>query len=383
MFFDLGEDRRLFCEALEKMVQEVSPTDRAQRLDNSKAFDEELHGALARLQVLGLGVPEAQGGAGGTALEQVLALEILGRRATSMAVFLVVQYMVTRLFVEYGSEEQRRRYLGPLASGKIKSSFCMTEATGGTDVLSSISTRARGEGDRWILSGSKMWISGATRADVLVVAARTDAHRTRGLTLFLVPKESPGLAAREVRTMAINGFDTCEVTFSDVSLPEDSVLGRVNEGFYHVLSTLNDERLNAAAVAVGIGRGAHEAALAYAKERQAFGRPIGAFQAVQHRLVEAGVGLEAAWLLTLRAALDDEAGRPIDVSSSMAKLAASRAALAAADVGMETLAGAGFDLDHPMQRYYRDARLYVFAPLTNDMLRNLLGERWLGLPRSF
>ena len=146
-----------------------------------------------------------------------------------------------------------------------------------------------------------------------------------------------------------------------------------------MLATLNAERLHAAAVACGIARGAHGFALDYARERQAFGKPIGQFQALQHRLVRSGVGLEAAWLLTLRAAVAEAA----DVASSMAKLAASEAALEATHVGMEILGGAGFDMALPMQRWFRDARLYVFAPLTNDMVINYLAERWLGLPRGF
>jgi len=166
-------------------------------------------------------------------------------------------------------------------------------------------------------------------------------------------------------------------------LPRAAVLGAANAGFQQVLATLNAERLHAAAVATGIGRGACQVAVAHAKSRAAFGRGIGQFQAVQHRLVRASLAVEAAWLLTLRAAGDAAAGRPAELNTSMAKLAAAEAAVQATQAGMETLAGAGFDLDLPMQRYFRDARLYVFAPITNDMVANFLGERWLGLPRSF
>ncbi|MGE3905422.1 MAG: acyl-CoA dehydrogenase family protein, partial [Reyranellaceae bacterium] len=157
----------------------------------------------------------------------------------------------------------------------------------------------------------------------------------------------------------------------------------VDEGFSHVVATLNGERLNCAGVATGIARGAWQAALEYSRQRQAFGKSIGQFQALQHRLVQAGIAIEAGWLLALRAAEEDEAGRPADIAASMAKYAASQAALQATHVGMEIMGGAGFDLRSPMQRWFRDARLYVFAPHTNDMSLNYLGERWLGLPRSF
>jgi acyl-CoA dehydrogenase len=287
--------------------------------------------------------------------------------------------MATHLLVDYGSAEQKRRLLAPLCRGETKFAFALTEAGGGTDVLSSVKTRARRDGDGWLLSGSKMWISGAARADWLIVLARTAEHRTRGFTMFLVPGGAPGLAVREVATMAVHGLDTCEVAFQDVRLPADALLGELDQGFPQVLSTLNAERLHAAAVACGIARGAHRSAADYARERQAFGRPIGQFQALQHRLVRAGVAVEGAWLLTLRAAGEGAA----DVASAMAKLAASEAALDATHVGMEVLGGAGFDVGLPMQRWFRDARLYVFAPLTNDMIANYLAERWLQLPRSF
>lgn len=383
MRFELSDEQRMLCESLERTVDRVAPLERLQRLDNAKAFDEELHGALAELGVMGIGVPEAAGGSGGGPAEEVLALEVLGRRATSMAVFLVVHFMATRLLSEHGNAGQKARYLGDLCRGRLKAAFAMTEAGGGTDVLASIATRARRRDDGFVLTGSKMWISGAARADAIIVVARTAEHRTRGMTMFLVDRTSPGVTVSEVATFAINGLDTCEIVFEDVRLGPDGVLGTADEGFHQLLGTLNSERMNAAAVAVGIARGAHEAALAYARERQAFGKPIGQFQALQHRLVRSGVGLEAAWLLTLKAATEDAAGAPADVSASMAKLAASWAATEATHVGMEVMGGAGFDTDLPMQRYFRDARLYVFAPLTNDMVTNYLGERWLHLPRSF
>ncbi|HZD25913.1 MAG TPA: acyl-CoA dehydrogenase, partial [Alphaproteobacteria bacterium] len=267
--------------------------------------------------------------------------------------------------------------------GEMKPAFALTEPGGGTDVLASVKTRARRDGDGWVLNGSKMWISAAARADVITVIARTGEHRTRGMSMFAVPGDAKGLSVCELDTAAINGLDTCEVAFDEVRLPGDAVLGEVDQGFMQVLSTLNSERLNAAAVATGIGRGAHREAVAYAREREAFGRPIGQFQALQHRLVKSGVALEAAWLLTLRAAALDAAGEPFDVASSMAKLATAEAGVEAVHVGMEVMGGAGIDNRLPMQRYYRDIRLYVFAPITNDMITNYLGERWLDLPRSF
>lgn len=383
MFFSTDEDEGIYCDALKKLLSEAAPVQRVQSLDNDKAFDFELHQALADLGAWGIGIDEALGGSGGGPVLQVLTLELLGHHATSMAVFGVIQYMATRLVHQYGSEQQRQRLLGSLCEGRIRVSFCMTEAGGGTDILASMKTRATRIDGGWRLNGTKYWISGASRSDVLIVVARTSEHRSRGVTLFLVPADAAGAAASPLDTFAINGYDTCEVNFCDVELPEDAVLGTVDQGFMQVLGTLNSERLNAAAVAAGIGRGAHRLALDYAREREAFGKPIGQFQALQHKLVHSGVELEAAWTMTVGAARLEQEGRDVSIESAMAKLATSGAGQRAAELGMEVLGAAAFDQSLPMQRYYRDIRLYSFAPLTDNMIANFLGERWLGLPRSY
>ena len=379
----LTEEQEMFRSALEGTIDRVSPVDRVQKLDNAKTFDSELHAALAELGVMGLGVPEEMGGSGGGAIEQILTLEVLGRKATSMAVFMVVHFMITRLLRENGTDAQRNEHLAALATGAIKASFCLTEAGGGTDVLASMKTKAVTDGGEWVLNGNKMWISGASTSDIMVVLARTGEHRSRGITMFLVPTRAKGVEATELSTFAINGYDTNSLSLDDVRVPESAVLGEVDQGFAQVVATLNGERMNAAAVAVGIGRGAVDVTREYALERNAFGRPIGQFQAVQHQLAEAGIAIESAWLMTLEAARRDERGEPTDVTSSMAKWSSAKAAVQCTDIGMQIFAGAGFDTSLPIQRYYRDVRLYSFAPLNQNMAINLVSERWLGFPRAF
>lgn len=383
MFFCLTDEELMYRDALSRMLSEVAPAQRVQRLDNKKEFDFELHQALAEIGAWGVGVEDSLGGSSGGPVMQVLTLELLGRYATSMAVCGVIQYMATRLMAQYGTDTQKNRHLAPLCRGDQRASFCLTEDGGGTDILTTMKTRAVPQEDGWRLNGSKCWISGAMRSDVLIVAARTGEHRSRGITVFLVDPRTEGVTVSELNTFAINGYDTCSITFDDVHVAADAVLGTENQGFMQILGTLNSERLNAAAVACGIGRGAHQLAVEYAKEREAFGRPIGQFQALQHGLVRAGVDLEAAWSMTRTAARLEEEGRDVSVESAMAKLAASGAGKRAAEIGMEVIGGAAFDIDLPMQRYYRDIRLYSFAPLTDNMITNFLGERWLGLPRSY
>lgn len=383
MFVELTDDEVMYQDSLNNVLEKEAGVQRVQELDNKKLFDFDLHKALAKIGAWGIGVDDSEGGTGGGPVMQVLTLEALGRQATSMAVFGVIQFMATRLLRQFGTAAQKAQYLGPLCAGELKASFCMTEAGGGTDILATLKTRGEKTGSGWKLNGSKYWISGATRSDLLIVVARTAEHRSRGITLFIVPAHAPGVSATELNTFAINGYDTCSVSFDNVELPEDAVLGTENQGFMQVLGTLNSERLNASAVAAGIGRGAHQCSVAYAKEREAFGRYIGQFQALQHKLVHSGAELEAAWTLTLSAARIEESGRDVSVESAIAKLTTSGAGQRAAELGMEVFGGAAFDIDLPMQRYYRDIRLYSFAPLTDNMIANFLGERWLGLPRSY
>ena len=379
----LTDEQTLFEDSLIKAIRATSPLEKVQALDAAKKFDDELHATLARIGVWGLGVDERHGGSGGGNIEQILALRALGNLATSMAVFCVVQFMITRLLKDNANEEQKKAYLEPLAAGRKKASFCLTEAGGGTDILRAMKTRAVKRDGMYRITGAKMWISGATTSDFYVVLARTAEGKTDGVSMLLVPADTPGISAREVDTFAINGYDTCQVYFDDVAVPQGNLLGVEGSGFRQVLATLNSERINAAAVALGIAQGALQYAADYAKARPAFKRTLSELQAVQHMLANAATELEMAWTFLFQTAQLDDEGAPVDVASSMAKLAASNVAKRAADVGMDVMGGAGFDTSSPMQRYYRDHRLYVFAPLNDQMCRNLIAERYFGFKRAF
>ncbi len=380
------EERAELRSLVRQIVAGEATDERLRTLDEAEQFDQELYTTLGEAGLIGLEA-SADGKEGADPRSQTVVLEELGATATSMAVCLVVQYMGVQLLTSHGSELQRKEILAPLLEGRTMVAFALTEPDGGTDVARVMRTKADLQDDgSWVLNGTKTWISGAANAEHAIVVARTAAPEPSaidGITMFLVPLSTPGIDVRELQTVAIHGLDTCEVNFDDVKIPAGAVLGEAGRGFRQVLATLNGERLNAAATALGIARGAHETALAYAKERQAFGRSIGGFQAPQHRMVDDAVRIEAARELTRRAASAEAAGERADVLSAMAKLAASEAATQAADNGMRLMAGAGLSREYPMQRYFRDARLYTFAPLTDDMIRNYLGERLLGLPRSF
>ena len=368
------------------IVARHATPERIREYDERRAFDHDLYAALAGSGLVALDATE-DGTHGGDVRDQVVVIEELAAGPTAMAVCFIVQYMGVQLLTAVGSVRQRAEVLRPLLAGESRIAFAMTEPDGGTDVARVMRTRAsHTDAGHWVLNGAKMWISGPLIARHAIVVARTDPPQPSavdGITLFLVPLDAPGVSVRELDTVAIHGLDTCEVRFDRVRLPDDAVLGERGRGFRQVLATLNRERLGAAAAALGIARGAFECSLRYARERKAFGRPIGAFQVLQHRLVDGAVAIESARGLLTRAAAAEARGERADLLSAMAKLAASEAATRIVDDGMRMMGGSGLSLEYPMQRYFRDARLYTFAPLSNEMLRNYLGERMLGLPRSF
>ena len=385
----LGIDEAEEQHALRNLVRsvlerEVTPQ-RLNDFDEREVFDEELYRSLAETGLVGLGADVD--GSRAEHLSQTVVLEELGAGATSLGVCFVVQYMGVSLLGQYGTKEQKQSVMVPLLEGDARIAFGLTEPDGGTDVARAMRSLAKHESDgSFRLSGRKLWISGALGAKTLIVFARTapiEGSAINGITIFLVPQDSPGVTVREVKTIGVHGLDTCEITFDDVLLPATSVLGEVGQGFRQVLGTLNAERLNGAAMALGIARGAHEHTLTYVKQREAFGRPIGAFQVLQHRLVDGAIQLEATRGLLQRAAKAADAGSGGETLSAMVNIMASDAATSITDAGMRALAGAGYSREFPVQRYFRDCRLYTFAPLTDEMLRNFVGENFLGLPRSY
>jgi len=369
--------------SLEAAIDQVSPQARTLQFDRERRFDRELRDRLAAMGVWGLGTPASLGGRGGDTVDQVVALEVLGRKCASMAVYGVVSCLVTRMLRDFGSTQQQDDWLRFLLDGTKQGAFCLTEEGGGTDILANTKTTARREGDGWIVDGAKTWVAGAADCDVLLVTARTSAHRTRGLTVFAVPAKSPRVTLAVLESMAIRGMSCYSVHLDSVEVDASAVVGQVDQGLQQLMTALNGERINAAAVTNGVARGAIEAAVARARGRSAFGKPIGQFQAVQHRLAACAVQTELAWSAVVEAARQDSAGVVTDVLSGVAKWASSKASLAATDVGMEVMAAAGFLETEVMQQYFRDARLHVFAPVNNDMVLNLLAERWLELPRSY
>lgn len=383
---DSPEIAQIRARVREVLKSHTSP-ERLVEHDENETYDVELYKALAQAGLIQL---EAElNGRGPSHLSQITVLEELGAGATSVGVSVVVQYMGVELLHSFANQEQREEFLKPLFAGDARMSFALSEPDGGTDVARAMVTRAERRDDgSYVINGRKKWIGGASSAKFLLVLARTQEigrSSIDGITLFIVPRDTPGITTTPIDTMGIRALEQADIVLDNVVVPGHLVLGEENKGFRQVLATLNGERLNGAAVGLGIARGALQTAVEYARRREAFGRAVGAFQGLQHQLVDASVKVEAARVLLHNAAAtsDQGEGGANETLSAMAKLAASDAATTASDVGMRVMGGWGFLRQLPMQRYFRDARLYTFAPLTDEMIRNYIGEKHLGLPRSY
>lgn len=370
---------------LRDLIERESPPERIRELDEAEQFDDHLHARLATVGAMGIDAPASVGGAGDVR-DQHVVIEELAAGPTSMAAFMIAQYAVVQLLASYGHTAEHHSLLERLVSGKAKLAFALSEPAGGTDVARVMQTRARRAGGGWQITGQKMWTSGATMADSIIVLARTSpiaGSPVNGVTMFLVPRHAQGLTVSTIDTLGIHGLSTCEVFFDEVEVSDDAVLGEADQGMRQAFATVNREGLNAAAACLGVGRGALALAVEYVTEREVFGRPIGAFQVPQHWLVDGAVALESARSLMVRAAEIEVAGGDSGNLASMAKLVASDAAVDISHRGMQLMGGMGYSRETAMQRYFRDGRLWSFSPLTNEMVRNQIGRSVLGLPRSW
>lgn len=378
-------ERATLRATVRRLVDSVAPPERIAALDEAEAFDGDLFAALGAAGMFAVGAPGSVGG-DGDVRDQLVVVEELGAGPTSMAAFAIAHFAVVQVLAAFGHTDAHRDLTGRLAAGHTRGAFALSEPAGGTDVARVMRTRATRDGEGWRLTGQKLWTSGAAEAEALVVLARTtpiERRAVHGVTMFLVPRDAAGVEVRTIDTFGIRGCSTCEVFLDDVALGADAVLGEIDQGMRQVFATIDREGLSAAAACLGVGRAALDLVTGYAREREVFGRPVGAFQAPQHRLVDGAVALESARTLMWRAAEVEVAGGDAGVLAAMAKLVASEAAVEVTLTGMQLMGGMGFTRGVAMQRYFRDVRLWSFSPLTNEMVRNRIGEQHLGLPRSY
>jgi alkylation response protein AidB-like acyl-CoA dehydrogenase len=363
---------RTFCEA------EVKPHARA--WDEAGTFPREVVAKLGELGIMGMAVPEEYGGAGMGALAIATVVEEVARFDGSLALTVASHNgLGTGHILRFGTEEQKRRWLPPLARGEKLAAWGLTEPGSGSDAAAMRTTAVR-KGDGWVLSGSKSFITQGTVAGTFVVLARTDAERKqRGITAFVLEPGMRGFTQRAMHgKLGMRSSDTAELFLDEVEVPDAHRLGEVHEGFVNTLQILDRGRITIGALAVGLARGALEEARAYAKERKAFGKPIAEFQAISFMLADMATELAAARLLVHRAAALCDAGQPFGKEASMAKLFASEAAMRATSKAIQIHGGYGYTKDFPVERYFRDAKLCEIGEGTSEVQRMVIARSVLG-----
>jgi alkylation response protein AidB-like acyl-CoA dehydrogenase len=337
---------------------------------------------------LGVVIPETYGGSGLGVTEACLLLhEICAAGAGTSGASPIHFYVFPPMpLVKHASEGLKRSILPRIATGEIVMSFGVTEPNAGTDT-SRIETRAERRGDRFVVHGRKVWNTNARQATHMLLLARTSPREAdrpfAGLTLFFADFDRTRITVREIEKLGRAAVDSNEIFIDGLEIPVEHVVGEVGRGFYHLLDSLNPERILTAIEAVGIGRAALERATQYARERVVFDRPIGQNQAVAHPLALAWAKLEAAELITLKAAWLFDRGRPCGAEANTAKLLAAEAGFEACDVAVQTHGGYGYAKEFHVERLWREIRLYKIAPVSQQMVLNYLSEHVLGLPRSY
>jgi alkylation response protein AidB-like acyl-CoA dehydrogenase len=369
-------EQEAFRRAVARFVDaEVAPA--ADALDERAEFPAGLFKRLGELGYLGLRYPEAYGGAGADMVTYCLFAEELARGSMSLAAAACMQSLMgTHFIYKFGSEDLRRKYLVPALRGDLVATFALTEPNAGSDVAN-ITTRAERRGDGWVLRGVKTWVTSAPVADVLTVAAKTSGERgMKNIALFLLDRAAMrGITlGKSIEKMAVRASVTGEILLDDVEVPAAHLLGGETGGVEKIGGILSEIRVMTAAISVGLARAAYGAALAYARERQAFGKPIVEHQAIGFKLADMLASLHAALLMTYQAAARLDAGRSIAREAAMTKLVASEMAVKVTDEAARIFASYGLAMEYPAQRYFRDARFLLPGGGTSEILRVVIGR---------
>jgi len=370
----LAEEQLLLRETARAFAQrELAP--HAAAWDREVRFPAEALAELGKLGFMGMLVPPEHGGAGADHVGYALVVEEIAAGDGATSTILAVNSLCCGIVQQYGSEEQKRRFLAPMARGEMLAAFCLTEPQAGSDA-GAITTRARRHGNRWVLNGTKQFItSGATAAVAIVFAVTDPAAGHRGISAFIVPTATPGYrVARLEKKLGQRASDTAQLVFEDIELTPDLLLGAEGEGYRIALANLEGGRIGIAAQAVGMARAAYEAAVSYAKEREAFGQKLIAHQAVAFRLADMATQLAAAQGLVLDAAQRRDAGEPALQAAAMAKLFASEMAERVASDAIQIHGGYGYVEGFPVERIWRDVRVCQIYEGASDIQRMLIAR---------
>ena len=347
--------------------------------DQAQHFPPELRPKLAALGLMGIQIPEEFGGAAMSAIDYCICIEELARVDPSICLSVAAHNgLGTAHVAAFGTREQKLKYLVPLARGEKLAAWALTEASAGSDAAAIRTTAAR-EGDCWVINGSKQFITHGQTGDLIVVMAVTTRGRgSRGISAFIVESGTPGLrAGKKEDKLGMRASETSEVIFENCRIPRSQLLGLEGQGFVNAMQVLDAGRIGIAALAVGLAQGAYEAARDYAFVRRQFGRPIGSFQSIRAKLVADAGRIDAARLLTYRAASMREAGRSTTLEAAMAKLYSSEVAVRVAEDGVQIFGGYGFVKDYPAEKYFRDVKLTTIGEGTSEIQRLVIARQLL------
>ena len=377
--FTLSEDHVEFRKVVRKIVEDrIAP--RAAEIDETEEFPWDVKEVLASNGLLGLHIPEEYGGAGADTLMFALLTEEIARACASSSVIPLVQKLGSVPILMGASEEQKQQWFPRIASGEDLISYCISEAEAGSDPASMKAT-ARREGDEYVLNGTKVWISMAGPSTLYTVLAKTDPDKgARGVSAFLVRSDDPGFSVgKKERKLGIKGSPTCQVHFDNCRIPADRLIGEEGKGFTYAMQAFDHTRLVVGAQAVGIAQGAIDAATAYMKEREQFGKPIGSFQGLQFMLADMVIETEAARALVYSAAAKADRGdADLTLASSMAKTKAGDVAMSVTTDAVQIFGGYGYVKDYPVERYMRDAKITQIYEGTQQIQRVVIARQLLG-----
>jgi len=380
MDFDLTDEQKLVRETARNFTDNEI-VDRARENDRNEHFDLELVGMLAEQGYLGAIVPREYGGAGLDYFTYGLIVEEVGRGDSAMRTVISVQTsLVCSAILRWGTEEQKQRYLPKLCSGEWLGCFGLTEPDTGSDAANQ-KTRATRNGDGWTINGAKMWISMGNHASLALIFAQTDPELGhKGIACFLVETDQDGYQPQPIHhKMGLRGSDTAEIGLSDVHVDADGMLGEIGDGFKVAMTSLDSGRYSVAAGCVGICQGCVEHSVAYAKEREQFGRPIASFQLVQAMIADMILQTDAARMLVWRAGYLKDSGKPNTTETSIAKLYATEAAVECANTAIQVHGGSGYVDDHPVERYFRDVRVTTLYEGTSQIQKLIIGRAATGI----
>ncbi len=390
MDFTIAEDQRLIAETAHKLGARFG-LDYWRDHDARKAFPREFWLAVCEAGFCGVALPEAYGGSGLGMFEMALIVEQLamsGGGSTVGQLFMINPIFGGVSISRFGSESMKQQLLPKIILGEINCSMALTEPDAGSNSLE-IKAFAERSGNGWRLNGRKIWITGVDSAQKMLVVARTTklekvAKRTQGLSMFLIDVEREGLTYAPVEKLGTNTLSSCSVFFDDVAVDGGELVGTLDGGWYELLDVLNTERIVTTAGLIGAAELAMRLAVEYAKERRVFaGRPIGSYQGIQFPLAQHWAEIQSARLMNLKAAALFDRGEPYGTEANVAKLLASQAASAAIEQSMQTMGGMGFSKEMHLERLWRDARLFRFAPISEEMILNFIANQNLGMPRSY